>query len=692
MEFVRFFPSIKRVFLTITAIFCTTFAFSQSNSSDSLVSQLLNHTTLDTNRVKLLTRVGDALSLEGNFRDALTKVEDASNLSIVLEYTKGHADAMLYKGIIHYRMGDYNTAIGPLRLAITDFGMVPDQYGSALAYHWLGNSYYALSAFELALENYLRAYSIREAIQDKKGMSFTLSNIGNVYSDQLDYDKALDYNLKSLALKKEIGDQRSIATSYNNLGNVYSGLRQYDEAMKYYNDALAIFTALKNRHGIAYTLGSIGSLSERQGKFTEALKSLEEAAPILEQEGDHKASAEAYNHIGSIQRRIKLYSKAEESLLKAQIFAEQSQASTELIENYMQFAKLDSALGNMSQAFHWMKRHTTLKEKIFNNEKSLQIAQMQMAFDTERKDRTIQLLEKEKNYEESQKAIQRVIFASAVLVLLLLTVGLIYFLRLKHRANIKLKEQKAHSEELNRLKDKLFSIIAHDLRGPLNSLKGLLGLASGGNVSESEMKYLLGTIGQNTQYTSNLVDNLLMWAKDNLQGSTVTPQTFDLYHIVQSNLNLLQPQASLKRISISSTVKTGQLVVADENMIDLVFRNLLSNAIKFTEQGGHIHIGSSTSAQSINLFVKDDGVGISAEQLPNLFGTANISTCGTANEKGTGLGLILCKEFVEKNSGKIAVESIPGSGATFTITLPVAKVEVSSKNLVFAQSSEVAIA
>ncbi len=324
----------------------------------------------------------------------------------------------------------------------------------------------------------------------------------------------------------------------------------------------------------------------------------------------------------------------------------------------------------MTLAFNWMKRYTDLKEKIFNNEKSRQITQMQLAFDTERKDRTIELLEKDKTYQEQQERTQRIMFACAILVLLFLALGLIYFLQQKNRANKVLQHQKAHSEDLNRLKDKLFSIIAHDLRGPLHSLKGLLGIASGGHVTASELKQLLGTIGQNTQYTMNLVDNLLMWAKDNLQGSTANPQSFDLYQIVSSTIHLLEPQASQKRIRITSTLGQNIQAFADINMIDLVFRNLLSNAIKFTNEGGEIQIGSYQQSGNDVLFIRDNGVGISSDQLPKLFGTANVSTYGTANEKGTGLGLILCKEFVEKNSGKIWVQSTWGLGTTFNVILP----------------------
>jgi signal transduction histidine kinase len=300
---------------------------------------------------------------------------------------------------------------------------------------------------------------------------------------------------------------------------------------------------------------------------------------------------------------------------------------------------------------------------------------MQSAFDTERKDRTIEMLAKEKDYQESQKVTQRLIFVAGLIVLLIILLGLIYFLRQKHKTNRILNEQKNHSEELNHLKDKLFSIIAHDLKGPLHSLKALLNLATSNNISEAELKYLLGTIGHNTEYTTDLVDNLLMWAKDNLQGSSITPQTLDLTELVQNNIQLLNPQAEKKGIKIQYSKGRSEGVYADRNMIDLVLRNILSNAIKFTPDSGVVTVSVGAEHSHTTVSIRDTGVGIRKELHGKLFGNQNYSTPGTANEKGTGLGLILCKEFVEKNGGKISVKSAEGSGSTFTFTIPSAEVK-----------------
>lgn len=645
-------------------------AVAQNSRSDSLLNVLLQNVQQDTNKVRQLILLADELSKESNFQDATFLIEKAHGLAEELRFEKGVASALLYTGIIHYRNGDYSRATSPLYTSIGYYDKVKDLHGKALALHWLGITYYALGEYEKALGNLLQAYSIRESLQDKKGMSFTLLNIANIYKEQQEYGKALEYHFKSLELKKELNDELSLAHSYNNIANIYTTLKLYPQAMDYFDQALATFERQNFKLGIAFVMGNLGTVYEQQGHYTKALESLQESIRLLQEMGNDKALAEALNHMSNVKIHLQRYQEAEESLIQAQELAKHGGLQTELINNYLIFSRLDSARGKMASAFAWLKKYTTLKEEIFNANKSKQIAAMQAAFDAERKDRAIELLEKEKDFQRSQKIIQGIALLSVLLVLLLISFGLMYFLQQKNKANKALKEQKRQLEELNELKDRLFSIIAHDLRSPLHTLKGVLNLAGEG-VPGEELAPMLGMIGQNTQYTIDLVDNLLTWSKDNLQGSTVQSETFDLREVVQENMRLLSQQAVNKGIHMLNTIQEEVPVYADSSMISVVVRNLISNAIKFTHGGGRIIISSNIDPKSntVTLCVNDNGVGIPAEQQKKLFGTRNFSTRGTANEKGTGLGLILCREFAEKNNGQLYVESEEGKGSTFFLTL-----------------------
>jgi signal transduction histidine kinase len=239
--------------------------------------------------------------------------------------------------------------------------------------------------------------------------------------------------------------------------------------------------------------------------------------------------------------------------------------------------------------------------------------------------------------------------------------------------DLNLKNEKL--AETNAVKDKLFSIIAHDFRTPLSNLKGVLELLRLEAISEAEIKEIMLGLTDNINYTANLLDNLLLWASSQLKGIETNPTQFEITEVVQENIDLLTPIAHQKRIKIVNNT-SGISVQADINMTKLILRNLLSNAIKFTFKEGEILISTTVVGDYCHTTVKDEGMGIDPETQKKLFQVAkNKIRQGTAREKGTGLGLLLCKEFIEKNAGAIWVESIENQGAAFTFSLPLAQPE-----------------
>ncbi|MDN3584458.1 sensor histidine kinase [Mucilaginibacter flavus] len=234
-----------------------------------------------------------------------------------------------------------------------------------------------------------------------------------------------------------------------------------------------------------------------------------------------------------------------------------------------------------------------------------------------------------------------------------------------------LKHNEQKLEELNQLKDRLFSIIAHDLRTPMINLGDMIQLIESGDLNQSEFVSMLPELSRNITYTSGLVDNLLFWAKSQLSGATVNPVNFDLFLAAEHLLGLFQRSADDKGIIINNQVAEQTFVYADADMIQAVLRNLVNNAIKFCRTGDRVYIDAEVIKDELMISVKDTGVGISEENLSRIFALGNFTTRGTVNEQGTGLGLMLCQEFVEKNKGHIGVESAPGKGSRFYFTLPI---------------------
>jgi PAS domain S-box-containing protein len=235
----------------------------------------------------------------------------------------------------------------------------------------------------------------------------------------------------------------------------------------------------------------------------------------------------------------------------------------------------------------------------------------------------------------------------------------------------KQSEDKLH--ELNRLKDRLFSIISHDLRSPLLSLMDILSMANDGMVSDEEFKSFLPTLSKNIGYTSGLVDNLLQWSKSQLEGTAINATHFDIKDNVTYVLNSFGQISADKGVILHNNINLATVVYADMDMIQAVLRNLVSNAIKFCRKGDKISINAEIKRETATIWIADTGIGIASENIDKLFGTNNFTTKGTTNEQGTGLGLLLCKDFIEKNSGKIWVESKPDQGSCFYFTLPVDK-------------------
>lgn len=237
--------------------------------------------------------------------------------------------------------------------------------------------------------------------------------------------------------------------------------------------------------------------------------------------------------------------------------------------------------------------------------------------------------------------------------------------------------EKQFSEKLkdaNDTKDRFFSIIAHDLRSPFTSILGFSRLLNEeyDDFSDEERKMMIRQILNSTETTFQLLDNLLTWAKTQLGRIAFTPEFFEIEPLVLETINLVVPQAKIKGISLKVLTIEKAKVFADVNMIRTVIRNLLSNSIKFSYEGATITVEAIKEQNMIMVKIADTGTGIEPKMLSTLFSLNEQvrSTKGTANEKGTGLGLILCKEFIEKNGGTISVESKVGEGSKFCFTLP----------------------
>lgn len=294
----------------------------------------------------------------------------------------------------------------------------------------------------------------------------------------------------------------------------------------------------------------------------------------------------------------------------------------------------------------------------------------------------IQAALKDKRISDQQKAIYNtrkwVLYLVTLSILIITITVLIYLNQQKtKRLNRLVINQHKELEEIGLVKDRLFSVVGHDLRSPFNMLISLSALLKQGNVSAAKMTSYMGELEATLEHTSNLMDNLLLWAESQLQGYKPVLEQHDVSLTIDHVTNQQKTNASLKDITINNEVVTGTHAVCDANMVSIVLRNLLSNAIKFTPKGGMIKIFSNSENGYLHISVADNGAGLSIEKMDNFNTTVfhpHESTLGTAKEKGTGLGLLLCKTFTQLMNGRILVaQNISGVGCVFNIILPESK-------------------
>lgn len=552
-----------------------------------------------------------------------------------------------------------------------------DKPGLAFLYNDLGNIYKERGDFENALRYFFDALRIQEEVGSLQGIAASQNNIGNIYLDQGDFEKALEYFESSLKIKKEIGNQMGIAHSYNEIGAVYLGMNQLSKAADNMNLALAIQEKINDRYGIASTCARLADISLVTRDYKKAFALLERGLKIAEDiksdiqiSGIHSRFAKYYNAINQpakaysySQSAFELASKMDNIELMRNAVEQKAMAAEQLgkykeaLENHKLFVKYNDSIQDLNS----LKKSLSM-EFLFKDEKAKIEAnnkELALRADTEKQKRISYTL---------------IGVVSAMAIIALLAFRSYY---LKRNANRILTRQKAevetaHAElaKSDSIKNRLLSIISHDVRGPLNSLKGTLYLFNNNALSQTELKNVTQQLGDQVSQLSNFLENLLRWTRGQMSDIKPSPKNIDVTELVNETITLLSFQAQSKNIEVRTSVPDGTFIFADEEMMKTVLRNLTENAIKFCKVGDRLTIRAWMNDSIVSIAVEDTGQGISADQISKLFETNHLSTKGTQDELGTGLGLALCKEFVEKNHGHISVESVPGKGSVFQFSVP----------------------
>jgi signal transduction histidine kinase len=506
------------------------------------------------------------------------------------------------------------------------------------------------------------------------------SKAANYYWAHKNPNKASTLYERALEMSKKIENLNAQFILTTNIGLIAVDLENHDKAINQFESAAKVAQQLGRKSDVASSkINRANSLYE-VNKLQQAIESLNEATTIAQEIGEPKLLRNAYSLY------TKVYDKMGNRTESTNYFNLYTAISKKIQDEELKRREADAnrivMQAESKVTIVEAEKKATEKElaekdiELFTKQRILEKAQ-QEAKEREMEIELLSAQSKLQTAEISRQKLMRNIYIFIIFAAVIIA-GLMYYnYNEKKKANILLQnknfEIRAQAEELeklNSLKDKLFSIISHDLRSPIASLITLINLTEQGYLKEDGFKNVISELSKNVGYTSSLLENLLRWSQSQLKGTAVNTAIFNISEIISERFELLKNQAEAKSVSISFSIDSSINAFADKDMIELVLRNLTSNAIKFCNPYDKIEISAKHKNSSLEFCVADSGIGISSDVMNNLFGLNMYTSRGTQNEKGTGLGLILCKDFIELNGGHIWAESTLGKGSKFFFTIP----------------------
>lgn len=543
-------------------------------------------------------------------------------------------------------------------------------------YSMMGNIYRVNGLYDRAIEYIIKSKLNYEKADLTEGYGWAAYLLGRIYADLKLHSKARDYFEESLHIYETVaandGDEGGLAICYEQLGLLDIAAGNLDEASREINHSLRIYSANGSKYGFSNAYKNLGKIEYAKGNYTSAEEYLNKALIIKQEIGDGLSLATIHEYLGLIYLAKNKVQKGFYYLEKGLDQALKNNQKKAQLEIYGQLAKAYLDQNNLTEAFNTQQKQVDIQNELLSGAAKIKLEQLQSIYAIDEKNEQISELEhlnEIKTLELKQHRTTQIIAITAIILAIIIAGSVYFFNRKIRRKNDALKEAVA-------TKDRLFSIIAHDLKNPIGSSLGLseFFVEEINNENYDVVKQYSGVFHQSLNEAFTLLDNLLDWSRSQLQRIRYAPTQLSLLTIVSETEELFESTIKRKNLAFRINIASTALVYADVDMLRTILRNLISNAIKYSNENDLITIASKADSKFIEVSVIDQGVGMSLKGLKALFEfDSNNSTAGTAGEKGTGLGLVLVKEFVEKHGGQIRVTSAEGQGSTFSFTIPAAE-------------------
>lgn len=682
-----------RKIITLIIIFLSTFfGYTQTKELDSLTIQLA-YQNQDTLKVETSLNLIKALYDRENYDRALKYIIESEKLSVSLNYSKGIAEVTYYKALVYAKKDDYINAISGYTKSKSLFKKLKDTLGIAKVNNSIGLIEIKRGNYAKGLQFLLSAIHVLESRGLKNELRLAYSNLADAYFNIKAFDKAIEFNLKALQIQEQLNDMDGVNESNSRLAELYSIKKEHRKAIEYYEKVLEGID--ENNDSIRGRIfPKLGGEYLKFNDYQNASRYLTQGLNLNRRSKDNSGLLIALNNLGDLNLQQSRLILAERQLLEAGAIAKKIDNKLELLRYYKLMKALDSTKRKFDRAFVWQREYYNLKNSLSKDDinlddktKAQAVLDLDPNFD---KETIIETASSDNisppNSKSTVDSKFKLIFYILLGALAIVSTFLI-LIYLKRNSNIRYTqeleeknmkmelqkdgyiEQTKHLENVINVKDKLFSIVSHDLKDSLSSINGFIDLLKDGSLSREEFDNLIPELSENANNASLLLFNLLNWSKSQMHSLEAKPSLFDIQEVFEEKIKLVEQRMESKGIALVDH-SLRDFAYADRSMVEIVIQNLLANALKFSKEGDTITVANHISNGSCIISVADTGVGISKHNIDKLFKNTTFTTTGTNNEKGTGLGLSICKELVELNNGKIWVESTLNVGSTFYVQLP----------------------
>ena len=622
----------------------------------------------DTGLAKLYAEIGEMYK-NSDFEKAKEFFQKLRILSEKLNWNEGrYLYASGFSDVL-YREGLIDSGLVIIRHAFDLAKKENNERWMARTLMNTGNAFFYKSMYQKALECFLEALPVLEKSGDKATLTKLYDNIGVVYRISGSPDKAIEYHKKALAM---FGDEETMikGTVLYNMATACQ-LIKADETGYYFKEALRICKLHNSKWVIAAIYGGLANLAADKPDWNEAENYFRQSLDVATEINNPNLCGLAYLGLGFIELIKGNYNQAEKYCKTSIEIAQQIGYAEYQVNAYRQLALIYAARHDFEKSVIFTARADSVENFISREASRKYASEMEAKYETSKKELEIE----QQQLLIARKTLQRNLFAAGVAISAVFLALLWYMLRLRTRRNLALTERNNALSEVNATKDKFFNIISHDLKNPVLAQRDALRILAANSRSwdADRLAEYHAELLKVAEEQTELVYNLLGWAQLQTGRITCTPGMFSLTLRLRSDIALLRNMAEYKGIALITNLPDHVLINGDANMLSAVIRNLLINAIKFTAEGGQVTLDVSPCRDvarrvsvGYTISVTDTGVGMTREQIRNLFRLdMSQSRRGTAGEQGSGLGLIVCREFLNQHGATLHVESEPGKGSRF---------------------------